>query len=60
MPAVWVIFALLPVTYGTGFLQEIVLRGRSPDLPGVLPALEMADARFLIAWWRLRRLMARE
>jgi ABC-2 type transport system permease protein len=60
LPAVRIISALLPATYGTGFLQEIMLRGRSPDLSNVLLALGMAGVFFAIAWWRLGRLMARE
>lgn len=59
-PAVRVISVLLPATYGTGLLQDIMLRGRPLDLAWFAAAVGMSGAFFLIAWWRLRRLMARQ
>jgi ABC-2 type transport system permease protein len=59
-PAVGLISLLLPASYGTEFLKEIMLRGQSPDVGSLLLGLAIAGVLFAIAWWRLRRLMARE
>lgn len=51
---------LLPATYGTALLQDIMLRGLPPDSTLLLGLILYGVLLFTFAWWRLRRLMARE
>lgn len=50
----------LPVTYGTTLLQSIMLRGQLPSLLLVGALFLYALVFFLIDWWRLSRVMARQ
>jgi len=50
----------LPVTYGIELLQSVMLRGQIPG-PFLIAALFVyAFVFFLIDWWRLSRIMARQ
>ncbi len=51
---------LLPATYGTRLLQDVMLRGQSPAPLLMVGLLSLGLVLFLFAWWRLRHLMARE
>ncbi len=51
---------LLPATYGTKLLQDVMLRGQSPEPLFMVGLLSLGFVLFLFAWWRLRHLMARE
>ena len=50
----------LPVTYGINLLQSVMLRGQAPNI-FLLGALVLyALILFLVSWWRLNRVMARQ
>ncbi len=50
----------LPVTYGIELLQSVMLRGQTPG-PFLIAALFVyAFVFFVIDWWRLNRIMARQ
>ena len=51
---------LLPTTYGTILLQDVMLRGRPPQLLLMLALFGFAAVLLLVAWFRLGRQMARE
>jgi len=51
---------LLPATYGTAMLQDVMLRGRSPEPTLLLGLILFGVLFYTFAWWRLKRLMARE
>lgn len=57
---VHIISWLLPTTYGTAMLQNVMLRGKSPEALLMAGLLAYGLLLFLLAWWRMRRLMARE
>ena len=50
----------LPVTYGINLLQSVMLRGQSPALLLLGGLFLYAVIFFLIDWWRLSRVMARQ
>jgi len=50
----------LPVTYGIELLQSVMLRGQIPSAFLITALFAYAFALFLIDWWRLRRIMARQ
>ena len=59
-PTVRVISWMLPATYGTVLLQDVMLRGQPPH-PVLLVALfAFAVVLFLLAWFRLSRQMIKE
>lgn len=51
---------LLPTTYGTILLQDVMLRGQPPQLVLILALFAFAVVLLLVAWFRLGRQMARE
>ena len=57
---VHIISWLLPATYGTALLQDVMLRGLPPEPLLLLGLILYGVLLFIFAWWRLRRLMARE
>lgn len=50
----------LPVTYGINLLQSVMLRGQLPSLLLVGALFLYALVFFLLDWWRLNRVMARQ
>jgi hypothetical protein len=50
----------LPVTYGINLLQSVMLRGRAPGVLLLGGLFLFAVVFFLIDWWRLSRIMARQ
>ena len=50
----------LPVTYGINLLQSVMLRGQAPALLLLGGLFLYAVIFFLIDWWRLSRVMARQ
>lgn len=58
--AVHVVSWLLPATYGTRLLQEVMLRGRTPEPLLLVGLFGLGLALFAFAWWRLHVAMARE
>jgi ABC-2 type transport system permease protein len=60
MTGVHVISWLLPATYGTAMLQDVMLRGQSPSMILLAGLILLGMLLYVFAWWRLRRLMARE
>jgi len=50
----------LPVTYGINLLQSVMLRGQMPSMILLGALFLFALVFFLIDWWRLSRLMARQ
>jgi ABC-2 type transport system permease protein len=60
LSGVHIVSWLLPATYGTAMLQDIMLRGLSPQPILLLGLIAYGFLLFAFAWWRLRRLMARE
>ncbi len=51
---------LLPATYGTAMLQDVMLRGLPPDSLLLVGLIIYGFLLYAFAWWRLRHLMARE
>lgn len=51
---------LLPATYGTVMLQDVMLRGQRPSLLLILGLFTFAAVLFLLAWFRLGRQMVKE
>ncbi len=51
---------MLPVTYGIELLQSVMLRGQFPSLLLLGGLFLFAVIFFLLDWWRLGRLMARQ
>ncbi len=51
---------LLPATYGTAMLQDIMLRGQPPPLLLFAGLIVFGFLLYTFAWWRLRRVMSRE
>ncbi|MDX1413256.1 MAG: ABC transporter permease [Candidatus Promineifilaceae bacterium] len=60
LSGVHVVSWLLPATYGTAMLQDVMLRGLTPDPILLLGLFGYGFLLFLFGWWRMRRLMARE
>ncbi len=60
VPVVRIVSWLLPATYGTTMLQDVMLRGQAPNPLLMLGLLAFAAVLFLLAWLRLRWQMARE
>ncbi len=58
--AVHIVSWLLPATYGTTMLQDVMLRGQSLSPILLLGLILYGMLLFTFAWWRLRKLMARE
>lgn len=50
----------LPVTYGIELLQSVMLRGQIPSAFLIAALFLYAFVFFLIDWWRLSRIMARQ
>lgn len=50
----------LPVTYGINLLQSVMLRGQLPNVLLVGALFLYALVFFLLDWWRLGRVMARQ
>lgn len=51
---------LLPATYGTVMLQDVMLRGEAPPALPFVALYGFAAVLLLVAWFRLGRQMARE
>jgi ABC-2 type transport system permease protein len=60
LTGVHVISWLLPATYGTAMLQDIMLRGLPPETILLVGLILFGVLLYTFGWWRLRRLMARE
>ncbi len=60
LPAVHIVSWMLPATYGTVLLQDVMLRGKPIDAQLIGGLLMLGSALFLFSWWRMRHLMARE
>jgi ABC-2 type transport system permease protein len=60
LTGVHVISWLLPTTYGTAMLQDVMLRGQAPSMILLAGLILFGVLLYTFAWWRLRRLMARE
>jgi ABC-2 type transport system permease protein len=58
-PPVRVVSWIMPATYGVVTLRDIMLRGQAPDLILFVGLILIGIATFLIAWFLLRRVMAR-
>lgn len=50
---------VLPVTYGTGLLRDVLLRGTTPDGSDLLGLVLTTTAYALTAWWLLARRLSR-
>jgi ABC-2 type transport system permease protein len=59
-PPVHIISWLLPATYGTAMLQDVMLRGQPPQLLLLLALFAYAAILFLTGWFWLSHQMARE
>lgn len=59
-PPVHILSWLLPATYGTTMLQDVMLRGQTPQLLLIFGLFGYAAVLFLLAWFRLARQMARD
>jgi ABC-2 type transport system permease protein len=60
LAAVHIVSWLLPATYGTAMLQDVMLRGRPPQPLLLFGLIAYGFLLFTFAWWRMRHLMARE
>jgi ABC-2 type transport system permease protein len=60
LTGVHVISWLLPATYGTAMLQNIMLRGLPPETILLAGLILYGLLLYTFGWWRLRHLMARE
>ena len=60
LDGVHIVSWLLPATYGTALLQDVMLRGLPPEPLLLIGLILYGVLLFTFAWWRLRRLMARE
>lgn len=60
LTGVQIVSWLLPATYGTVMLQDVMLRGKVPNPILISGLLGLGTILFLFAWWRMRHLMARE
>jgi ABC-2 type transport system permease protein len=59
-PPVRIISWMLPATYGTVLLQDVMLRGQPPQLLLLMSLFIFAAILFLWGWWRLARQMVKE
>ncbi len=59
-PPVNIVSWLLPSTYGTIMLKDVMLRGQAPSIVLMLMLFAFALALFLLGWIRLKLQMARE
>jgi ABC-2 type transport system permease protein len=59
-PFVQVISWILPATYGTALLQDVMLRGQFPSIVQFGALYLFGIVLFLTAWWRLQRQMPRQ
>ena len=59
-PLVQIVSWMLPATYGTVLLQDVMLRGQFPSLLLVGALYLFGVLLFLMAWWRLQRQMPRQ
>ena len=50
----------LPVTYGSNLLQSVMLRGQMPSIILLGALFLFALVFFVLDWWRLGRVMARQ
>lgn len=57
---VHVVSWLVPATYGTALLQNVMLRGQGLDPVLLVGLVGYGFLLYLFAWWRMRRIMARE
>jgi ABC-2 type transport system permease protein len=57
---VQVVSWMLPATYGTVLLQDVMLRGQFPSLIQLGALYLFGVVLFLLAWWRLQRQMPRQ
>lgn len=57
LPAVRVVSWLLPATYGTVLLQDVMLRGEFPQLLLLIALYGFAIILWLLAWFRMSRQM---
>jgi ABC-2 type transport system permease protein len=60
LTGVHIVSWLLPATYGTAMLQDVMLRGLPPNFLLLFGLILYGLLLFTFAWWRLRHLMARE
>jgi len=60
LTGVHIVSWLLPATYGTAMLQDVMLRGRPPEALLLVGLILFGVLLYTFAWWRLRHLMARE
>ena len=60
LTGVHIVSWLLPATYGTAMLQDVMLRGVPPETTLLLGLILFGVLLYTFAWWRLHRLMARE
>ena len=60
LTGVHIVSWLLPTTYGTAMLQDVMLRGRPPEPLLLVGLILFGVLLYTFAWWRLRHLMARE
>lgn len=51
---------MLPATYSTALLQDVMLRGQPPQLLLIVAVFVFAAILFLLAWFRLGRQMVKE
>ena len=59
-PMVSIVSWLLPATYGTVLLQDVMLRGEAPQILLLIALYGFAIVLLLLAWFRLGRQMAKE
>jgi ABC-2 type transport system permease protein len=59
-PYVQVVSWMLPATYGTALLQDVMLRGLFPSIIQLGALYVFGIVLFLLAWWRLQRQMPRQ
>jgi len=60
LAGVHIVSWLLPATYGTAMLQDVMLRGLPLNTLLLFGLILYGLLLFTFAWWRLRHLMARE
>ena len=60
LTGVHIVSWLLPTTYGTALLQDVMLRGLSPNPLLLLGLIFYGIILYIFGWLRLRHLMARE
>ena len=60
IPSVRVVSWMLPATYATTMLQDVMLRGSAPNPLLFVGLLTLGLILFAFAWWRMGHLMARE